>query len=99
MSPDERGLVSSYLDDMHFNSRPASTQTVTQAISIEVKLINALVIGLPERKVQAQVVSYFTPSCYWLERRVTWTSLGQLIRILKVSNFFMHVFLPAYMSV
>lgn len=37
MSPDERGLVISNLGDMHFNSRPAFAQTMTQALHIEVK--------------------------------------------------------------
>lgn len=37
MSSDERGLVTSNLGDMHFNSRLAVAQTVTQAVHIEVK--------------------------------------------------------------
>lgn len=95
MSPDERGLVSSYLGDMHFNSRPTSAQTVTHAIGIEDKLVSALVTVFLCKRFRLRlftqarfIVSYFKPSCHQLERRVTWTSLGQLIQILKISIYF-----------
>lgn len=61
MSPDERGLVSSHVGDRHFNSRPTSAQTDP---SLEVKLVSALVIGLPVWKVQAQVVYPSTLRCF-----------------------------------
>ena len=48
------------------------TQTVTQAIGIEVKLVSALVIALPVRKVQAQVVYPSTLRCFLFHTFLLW---------------------------